>query len=315
MQSAISATFGTTGALSKRRATLFNSLGVYYFCLAVVAIDSLDVLDILDNDYAAGAKYVYAAITLGFIFVYFVRWRQVSTDIAPIIFLFFFLATGAAFAINFFVYDERQSYISAFISPLVFSLALFIPPNTLVIDAGRITRQLTLLFSFGAVFYLIEAVVKPLEAVHGLVWQGEVQIHKSLICVMAICLCILTDRKALALFVSLVTVAALLLRPLSTLVLALVCCVPIAIALRSRVIRPRPVPLLIARLIAMATLLVAAGIPLLLYFFFDDVGPLINVIDGYLKTDVIGGVSNVAFRLEILQAAFQKIRRYIVLVW
>src|SRR6202042_1490319 len=104
--------------------------------------------------------------------------------------------------------------------------------------------------------------------------------------------------------IAIVTTTALFLRPVSTLVLALTCCVPIAIALRFRVSSSRPVAVLTGRAIAMTTLFVAISIPLLLYLFFDDIAPMISSSEGYLKSDVIGGSSNVAFRLAILKYAF-----------
>jgi hypothetical protein len=54
----------------------------------------------------------------------------------------------------------------------------------------------------------------------------------------------------------------------------------------------------------MTTLVVAIAIPLLLYFDFDDVSALIDFAEGSLKSDVIGGQSNMAFRLAILKYAF-----------
>ena len=217
----------TFGSLQQRKAlksttTLFNNLGIYHFCIAFCIIDFLDVMDFLDFiDLNSVIKYGYAAIVLWFMGAYFLRWRSASSTLAPTIFLAFFFLTGLSFALRFFIYDERLSYISAFISPLVFSLAIFIPPNTLTIDARRITRALTLLFAVGSVFYLIEAAIKPLAIVRSLTPLGEVQIHKSLVCVLALCLCILTGRKTLGIFIAIVTTMALFLRPVSTLVLAL----------------------------------------------------------------------------------------------
>ena len=272
-------------------------------CLRIIDfVDVLDLLDFIEFNYVI--KYGYAAIVLGFMTVYFLRWRRVGTAVAPIIFLVFFVVTGISFAVRFFFYDERLSYISAFISPLVFSLSIFIPPNTVMIDARRIVRALTFLFSAGSVFYLIEAAIKPLAIVRSLTPLGEVQIHKSLICVLALCLCILTGRKALGIFIAIVTMMALFLRPVSTLVLALTCCVPIAVALRFRVSKPRPVAVLTGRAIAFATLLVAISVPLLLYLYFDDIAPMISSSEEYLKSDVIGGQSNMEFRLAILKYAY-----------
>lgn len=303
----LSRTFGSINQLAvpKSATALFNNLGIYRFCLAVIVIDFLDLLDELDyNPNNAIPKYGYAAIVIGFMAVYFLRWKKVEARAAPTIFLVLFILTGLVFALNFFVYDYRESYISAFIAPLVFALSIFIPANTVVLDAGKITRELTLLFTVASVFYVIEAIIKPLDVVANLTPLHEVQVHKSIVCILALCLSILTRRNILTSFLVLVTIAALALRPLSTLVLALTCCVPIALALRPRVLTPRPLAVLLGRAVAMTTLLVVVSIPLLLYFYFDQISEIITSWETYLKYDVIGGQSNMAFRLAILKYAF-----------
>ena len=303
----LSRTFGSINQLTvpKSATALFNNLGIYRFCLAVIVIDFLDLLDELDyNSSNAILKYAYAGTIIAFMVVYFLRWKKIEARISPIIFLMFFIATGLVFTINFFVYDYRESYISAFIAPLVFALAIFIPANTVVVDSSKIVRDLTFLLSVASVFYLVEAIIKPLDIVASLTPLHEVQVHKSIVCVLALSLCILTRRNALAAFVAAVTILALALRPLSTLVLALTCCLPLAIALRPRVLAPRPFAVLLGRALAMATLLVVVSVPLLLYFYFDDISSIIKSWEIYLKYDLIGGQSNMAFRLAILKYAF-----------
>lgn len=284
---------------------LFNNFGIYHFCLAFFIIDFLDIPDYLDGGLLSDLfKYIYAAIAIFFMAAYFLRWKNFSPSIAQLIFFSLFVLTGMVFAINFFIYDIRQSYISAFISPLVFCVAMFIPPNSVELDGHRITRTLTILFTVGSVFYVIEALAKAYHLVPGLGDLGEVQINKSLTCVVGLCLCILTRRKGLLLFNIAMTLLGLALRPVSTMVLALFCCLPIAIALRVRVSRPSSVGVLTAQSIALIVLLLAVSIPLLLYFYFDDIAPIINSWEGVLKSDVIGGQSNTEFRLAILQIAF-----------
>jgi hypothetical protein len=133
---------------------------------------------------------------------------------------------------------------------------------------------------------------------------NEVQVHKSIICVLALCLSILANRKILALFVAVVTVAALELRPMSTLALTMSFCLPIAFALRHRVSYPRPRSVLAGRAIAMIALSLTVSIPLLLYFYFDDVSALIDFGESYLKSDILGGRSNMDFRLAILKYVY-----------
>ena len=285
----------------QRAATLFNDLAIYWFCLLVAVLDIFDIFGYLEgNDLA---KYGYAAIAIVLIGIYLLRWRRVDAEIAPTIFLSLFLITGLAFAIRFFVYDERSSYVSAFIAPLVFSASIFIPPNSIMLDVRKILRDLTILFSLGTVFYLIEAIVRPIVPINS-VGPNEVAIIKSLICVLAICLTILTGRKILAIILAIITLIALGLRPTSTLVLSFICCVPIAVLLRRRVVGYAPFSLLISRTLAMATLILVVSIPLLLYFFFDEVAPIISGFESSLKKEVIGGISSVEFRMAILKLAF-----------
>jgi hypothetical protein len=149
---------------------------------------------------------------------------------------------------------------------------------------------------------LVEAIVRPLNLIH--YGPNEVNLLKSMSCVLALCLSILTGRKTLALVIAVMTMIALELRPASTLVLGLVCCVPIAIALRPSASSGRPLSVLLGRTVALTVLALAVSIPLLLYFFFDDVASVITDIEGSLKSDVIGGRSNVAFRMAILKFVF-----------
>ena len=248
----LSSTVGSLHQLkgSKSSTAFFNDLGIYRFCIAIAVLDFFDLYDFFEDSNLV--KYCYTAIILGFMAIYFLRWKKVDATIAPIIFLLFFVVTGSAFALRFFIYEDRNSYISAFISPLLFSVAIFIPPNSIILDARKITRDLMILFSVGAVFYLAEGIVKPLVHLDG--FRNEIQLLKSMNCVLALCLSILLGRKALTLLLALMTVIALELRPTSTLVLGLICCVPIAIALRPRVSRFRPIAVLLGRAMAMTTL-------------------------------------------------------------
>src|ERR1700719_2879896 len=186
----------TFGALyqqkaSKTSATLFNDLLIYRICIVVAALDFFDVFDLLEGSNLA--KYGYAAILIGLIAVCFIKWKKVDPSIAPIIFLLFFVLTGLVFAARFFFFEVRNSYVSAFVSPLIFAVALFIPRNSIMLDARRILRDLTILFSAGTVFSLVEAIVRPFSLINSF-GLNEVATLKSMICLLAICLAILVGR-------------------------------------------------------------------------------------------------------------------------
>lgn len=118
-------TFGTLyhQTASKRAAALFNDLATYRFCIGVAAFDYFDVFDFLERSNLA--KYDYAAIVLGIMVIYFLKWKTVDVSIAPTIFLLVFVVTGFAFAIRFFIFDERN-----------ISIALFIPKNSIMRTAN-----------------------------------------------------------------------------------------------------------------------------------------------------------------------------------
>jgi hypothetical protein len=305
----LSATIGST-AFVRRGATFFNELGIYRFCVAIAVIDCLDLMDALDLSQSNFLlKYSYAAIVIIFFVTYFMRWKIIdTTNPAPIIFLLFFTVTGLAFAIRLFLYDEHESYISAFIAPLVFSAAIFIPRNAIMVDERRILKGLMYIFALGTVCYLLEAIIRPLDFFTQFSYVHEVQFVKSLSCILALCLFILTGQKILALLTAAITAIALLLRPTSTIALVLILCVPIAVVLRSRVLYFRPLNVLVARVLAMTTLIIAVSVPILMYFYLDDLGPLVVSWEGYLKGDILGGQSNSFFRLAILQVAFESVR-------
>ena len=182
----LSRTFGSVRPVSAGKSAkteLFNNLGIYRFCIAFALIDYFDILDFIDlrDSPNATAKYFYAFVVMVFITWYFIRWKKIELSLAPAIFLLFFMITGLAFAANLFIQGTRQSYVTAFIGSLVYSLALFIPAGAVALDIQRLTRDLLLVFSIGAVFYLVEAIIKPLDLVSDLTFLHEVQIHKSLV--------------------------------------------------------------------------------------------------------------------------------------
>jgi len=304
----VSRTFGSLylKGVADSTAALFNQSAIYRFCIAFAVFDFLDIFDFIDfSSFSVVLKYCYAAIILGMMFFYVLKYKSIDlTNLAPIISFLFFVVTGLAFAFNFLIYDERQSYVSAFIAPLVFSLAMFIPPNAMMLDARRITRDLTLLFSVGTVLYLVEAIVKPLDFVSNFNVLHEVQFLKSINCALALSISILTGRKTLALFLAVVTGIALFLRPTSTLVLVLIVCLPLAFAFRLRVLSYQVVAVSLSRVAVMTTWVLVAIIPLLFYFFFDEVGTLIDSVESYIKVDILGGQSNTSFRLAVLKYAF-----------
>jgi hypothetical protein len=147
---------------------------------------------------------------------------------------------------------------------------------------------------FGVICYLLNAMLK-----YGNYLVEDIQHVESIICLLALCLAILAGQKIVAVVVVLMTAVALVLRPTSTLVLALIICLPLAFALRFHAIR-------LSRLFTNIIMAVVILGPLAFYFFFDEIGGWTTAIDNAIK-DSLGSQSNAPVRLAILSEAFRSL--------
>jgi hypothetical protein len=282
--------------------TPLTETAIYRFCIAFAAFtfvaDSVSFIG--QSNYTVAIKYIYTSIILLLIFVSFCRWRSFDTgSLSPVLALVFFTITGAVFLINLIFYDEKASYVTAFSSSLTFAAAAFVPRGVLVFDSRRILKHLMWLFSFGTFCYLLEVLIKFTEnPLRDYVYFNEVEPTKAAICVLAISLGILLDRKVLVFVLIVATSVTLGLRPTTSLLILLMVCGFIAAALRRNAVGT-------IRVIAYGILFLAAVGPLVLYLYFDDVSQLVQQAESYIKEDLLGGQSNTAFRLTILKYAFQ----------
>lgn len=282
--------------------------GLYQFSVAfAVLVYVTDVTGFVGlSQYAVQIKYLYAGATLSFIAYYYVRWGTIDgSSLAPILAFVFFVVTGITFAVNVFIYDIPVSYVTAFTASLVFAAAAFIPQGRFVVDSDRITRRLCLLFTVGSAFYLVEAVLKAGNLGAALMYSPIIEHVKSIVCVLGLCLGILSRQRAMVILLSLITVAALVVRPSSTLVIALLVCAPIAFSLREESIG-------FARASAYTVLAGAIITPWLFYWFFDAIADAVTGIETYIKEDFLGGRSNTDFRLAIIKLALRGLDESII---
>ena len=274
--------------------SLIYRLGVGFF-----VFDFLDVFSFIGySEYFLAIKYAYTAAVLVLIFLYFLRFKTIDmSHAAPILAFLFFVITGAAFLINLFGTGRQASFVSSFTSSLIFASSIFIPADAAELDTDVITRRMSFLLLLGAVAYTFETIIHSFEFTKGFLFFGDVEHVKSIVCVLAVCMSILIRQNTRTLLLLLLSVVALVLRPSSTLAIALMLCVPLATALRLGVVG-------IAQRLAKTTLTILIISPLLLYFSFDNIGPLVEATEEYLKVDLLGGSSNSSFRLLILKRAF-----------
>jgi hypothetical protein len=288
--------------LSSVAVTLLTETAIYRFCVAfaVFAFVADTISFVGQSDYNVVIKYIYASIIMLLIFMSFWRWGSFdASSLAPVLAMAFFFIFGGGFLVNLVFYGVKVSYVTAFTSSLIFAAAAFVPSGAVVFDGRRILKQLLLLFSFGTVCYLVEILLKFAgDFGQNYVYFRDIEPTKPVVCVLAICLSILLDRKFHASVLIAITAVTLVLRPTSSVLILLVVCGVLAVALRIRAVGT-------ARLMAYGIFIVAAVAPLALYFFLDDIGQIVQQVESYIKVDLLGGQSDTAFRLTILKYAFQ----------
>ena len=280
---------------------LLSHTGIYRFCLAFAIFTAIaDVNSFVGvSEYAVPIKYAYTAIIFILMFTYMCKWGVFdTTSPTPVLALMFFVITSATFVVNLLLYDTKASYVTAFTASLVLAAAIFIPPNSIVFDAVRVLKQLSIVFFVASAFVLLEAILKGTGLIKNYSYFPDMEHVKSIVCVFAICLSILMDRRVLTCILLLIVAATLVFRPASTLIVGLAICIPLSLLLKLRALGA-------SRAIANTLLVTLIAGPLAFYFFFDDMANLVTAAEAYIKVDLLGGDSNTYFRLAILKFAFQ----------
>jgi hypothetical protein len=282
----------------------FSRSAIYRFCIVFAIFNFLDIFSFIGfSDWSNGIKYLYTAIVVAICLSYLLTWQKLDLSSGgPLIVLFFFLATGTTLIAYYALHGEKASFVSAFVSALVFGAASFVPAKRLPVDSHTISRHLLILLSVGSTLYMVEAIFRSSDIgtqLSSFTPEGSEHV-KSAICVLALCMSLLMRRARLSVYLAVVAGVALIARPSSTFAFALVICVALAVLLVLKMIR-------MARIAATLVLLGAIVAPLLLYLFFDDIGALVQSAESYLKSDLLGGTSNTLFRLAILRHAFARL--------
>jgi hypothetical protein len=275
---------------------------IYLFGVGFTLLAYLDPTGALaTTTFGVSVKYLYTLLLLSFIVYYLAQGNLIASDaVAPLMALGFFLITTAVFIINFMAYGYKMSYASAFTSSLFFAAAAFIPRAGLIIDVERILNQLLIVLLLCSLFYILEAILR-LTALGGSYFAlTDTQFAKTIVTVTGLSLAILARRRLFVLLYSIASVSALLLRPSSTMVLALVVCVPLSLLLRMRMVG-------IGAAMTYGFVLAAALSPLALYLYADQIGEAIGNLEGAVKTDILGSRSNTEFRMLVITLALRQL--------
>jgi hypothetical protein len=280
----------------------FTRSAIYRFSFAFTAFVFLaDITNVVGfSPYGGAIKYIYTAIVGALLYHYFSRFESVSTrSAAPPLALAFFFVAAIGFAANLRRGIE-VSYISAFTASLVFASASFIPTGAFTVDVSRACRDIQRLFLLGSVCYLFEASLKASGIAASISYAPEIQHVKSIVCVMGLATAILTrSRRSIFVFIA-ITLASLIVRPSTSLLIATATCMPLAYALRSGFRRTYGV-------FTWAALMLAAITPWLFYWFFDSIANVIADSEAYVKEGLLEGHSNTDFRLEIFRLALRSL--------
>ncbi|HEY2755764.1 MAG TPA: hypothetical protein VGJ01_08470 [Pseudolabrys sp.] len=280
----------------------FNRSAVYRFSLVFTAFVFLaDITNFVGfSPYSAAIKYIYTAIAGALVYHYFSRFESVSTRSAgPPLALAFFVVAAVGFAANL-LRGIEVSYISAFTASLVFASASFIPAGAFAVNVSTVCRDLRRLFLLGSVCYLFEASLKASGFAASISYAPEIQHVKSIVCVMGIAIAILTrSQRSIIIFLT-ITIASLIVRPSTSLLIATVICMPLAYALRSGLRRTYSA-------FAWAALMLAAITPWLFYWSFDSIANIVTDGEAYVKEGLLEGHSNTDFRLAIFRLALRSL--------
>lgn len=279
-----------------------NRSAIFLFCLAFAGTASvLDITDVVGlSPYSVKIKYGYTAVILALMYHYFSRFAHVCPrSPGPPLALAFFVAAGTGFVLNA-AKGIEVSYVTSFTAPLAFATAFFIPAERMPVNTAAACRSLRALFLLGSACYLIEASLKASGTATSFSYAPEIEHVKSIVCVLGLALACLTGaRRDMALLLA-ITIASLAVRPSSTLLVAVVACVPLAYAFRHGLRR-------VASWCVWGSLALAAATPWLFYFFFNTVASIATSGEGYVKEDLLYGHSNTDFRLEIMRLALRKL--------
>jgi hypothetical protein len=281
---------------------VMSRTAIYRFVLVFTIFAFMDLTgSLFSTTFGVIVKYIYTLTLLGFIFTYLVIGRSiVINSVAPLLALFFFLITTVVFLFNLVAYGYKLSYASAFTSCLVFAAAAFIPQTGLSIDIDRVLRQILFLLFVCTVLYLFEIIFKSTSFGQSHSYITDPQFGKTLLSIVGLCLAILMRQRGLTWLFLIGIVAALILRPSSTLVLAFAICLPLTALLRYRA-------LLFSRIFAYGFLALAAAAPIILYVFHDEVGDAIGAMEMTVKSDALGANPNTQFRMLVITLALRQL--------
>ncbi|MGY3508920.1 hypothetical protein [Bradyrhizobium lupini] len=275
------------------------------FCAAFGFATYADYFNLLGYSTAgigAAGKYTFFLILFAAFAQAWLRSERIAVGWnAPTIFFCFTLISLIPFAAQMISDGDTNSYASAFVPSLIFVISIAFDPRKVDPDLTKLNRGLLQWLCLLCVLYDGELIVRSYGGLSYFASVANQTNHlKSIVFVAALALAYLSHKSwALILFLLVLAAISELLRPSSTLLIALLVCGGLALLIKLHRVG-------LARWLSYGVLLTAAAAPFFLYFF-PDAGSLITSFDEAAKSDALGATSNANVRLVIMNVAFQRV--------
>lgn len=275
------------------------------FCAAFGLVTYADYFNLLGYSTAGiggAGKYAFFLILFAAFAHAWFRSRRIAFGWnAPTIFLGFTLVSSIPFVAQMISDGDTNSYASAFVPSLIFAISIAFDPRRFDADLAKLNRRLLQWLCLLCALYVGELIVRSYSGLSYFALVANQTNHlKSIVFVAALALAYLSDRSwVLILFLLVLAGISELLRPSSTLLIALIVCGGLAFFIKMHRVG-------LACWFLYGVLLVAAVAPFFLYFL-PDVGSLITSFDEAAKSDALGATSNANVRLVIMNVAFQRV--------
>lgn len=194
---------------------------------------------------------------------------------------------------------EVNSYASAFAAPLLYAISAVFAVRSFDASTERLERSVYRLLAWLCVLYTAELAVRKFSSIGYFARViNETNHIKSIAFVALIGLAVLRGHgRGVLLALALLALSAIL-RPSSSVILAVAICAPVAYALRKGWFRT-------VGLVGHGMIALAACVPLALYAI-PELEAAILAAEAWLKEDVLQGQSNTAVRLAIKNAALDR---------
>ncbi len=220
---------------------------------------------------------------------------------APTIFLGFTIIAAIPFVVQLITRQPLNSYISAFVASIIFSTSIVFEREKYKFDPNSMCLFLLKWLTALSCLYVGELLVRRYSNLsYFSLLINQTNHLKSVVFIAGLSLAIMSKQGSRwTISILILIVFSLLLRPSSTLLLAMSFCIPIAFLIRMEAYRS-------AERICYGVIAAAMATPFLLYHS-QAAGLVISSIEAFVKTDTFNGISDTPVRLAMIDLALDRL--------